>query len=226
MASHEPTPPTLLSTSLTGERRSGSRRWVIGSLLAAMLASAATYVVVAREPSGPPPASVVVVKPTPNVLVAVRSLARLETMEFHMERVVDLTEKQRHLFGLVEAEDSLLLVAAGDVTAGVDLGELRPDDVSADLDTKTARVRLPAPRVFATRLDSEHTYVHSRRTDTLARRQEGLETRARQEAEKRIGEAAAEAGILKKAREPAERTVEQLLRSLGFEQVTIEWREA
>ena len=47
----------------------------------------------------PPPllppmtSSVTVVRPTPDVLVAVRDLARLESASFHMERVIDLDER-------------------------------------------------------------------------------------------------------------------------------------
>lgn len=225
MASFSP-PPSSYGSPLVGAR-GAPKSWVVvvSALVAALVAGGAVYGVMTRPEPAPRPPSVVVVKPTPNVLVSVRSLARLETVEFHMERVIDLTDKQRRLFGLVEAEDSLLLVAAGDVVAGVDLGELRPSDVTSDQATRSARVRLPAPRVFSTRLDSQRTYVHSRKTDALAQRKEGLETRARQEAEQRIGEAAAEAGILEKARNPAAHTVETLLRSLGFEQVTIEWRD-
>jgi hypothetical protein len=192
-------------------------------LLAALMGAASSYVVLRAAPATPS-TSVVTVKPAPNVLVSVRELARLETVTFHMERVIDLTDKQQHLFGLVESEDALLLVAAGDVTAGVDLSELLPGDITADPTTHTARVTLPPPKVFSSRLDSQRTYVHSRRTDALAKRKEGLETRARQEAEQRIGDAALEAGILEKAKPPAARTVEMLLRSLGFEQVTVAWR--
>jgi hypothetical protein len=46
--------------------------------------------------------SVIGVRPTPNVLVAVKDLARLESASFHMERVIDLTDKQSRLFGLIE----------------------------------------------------------------------------------------------------------------------------
>ena len=37
------------------------------------------------------------------VLVAVRSLARLESVAYHMERIIDLKQRQDHLFGLLHA---------------------------------------------------------------------------------------------------------------------------
>lgn len=169
--------------------------------------------------------SVTVVRPTPNLLLAVRDLARLESTSFHMERVIDLREKQSQLFGLIESTDSILLVAVADVSAGVDLQKLRASDIEVDPENKRARITLPAPEIFHTELDNEKTYVHSRRTGVLAKRQEHLETRARQEAERTLTEAAKEAGILKKAGENAKYVVTGLVRSLGYEQVEVTVRE-
>lgn len=175
-----------------------------------------------------PPASraTLVVAPTPSVVVALKELKRLETMQMHVEKVIDLKNDQLHLFGLVHAQDAILLVAAGDVTAGVDLAELDDADVSADFATRTARVTLPAARVFGARVDNEHTYVHSRSTDLLAKRDELLETQARREAERAIETAAVAEGIADKAAAGAIKSVESLLRSLGFEHVTVRVRES
>jgi hypothetical protein len=198
---------------------------VIGGLV---LLAAGTGLVAGRctqAPSPAPAASVTVVRPTPNVVRAIRELSRLEGAQYHMERVVDLSEKQSKFFGLIEAEDAILLVAAGDVIAGVDLAELREGDVVID-DTKTrAKITLPPPKVLSARLDSERTYVHTRKTDTLAQRKETLETRARQEAERSIVEAAKQSGILERARQSTKKTVETLVRSLGYSEVVVEFRE-
>lgn len=162
-----------------------------------------------------------VVHDTPSVIVAIHQLARLETTSFHIERVIDLKDKQTRLYGLVQGEDSILLIAAGDVVAGVDLSQMRETDVTYGKDGKSARVVLPAPSIFSTRLDNSRTYVHSRTTDTLATRAETLETRARQMAERSLHDAAVDAGILQQARSGAERTISTLLRSLGFQRVEV-----
>lgn len=195
------------------------------ALLTAIAAAAVTATVTARAPSAPFAVTrTVTVRPTPDVLRAVRDLARLESVSFHMERVVDLRETQARAWGLVEAEDAILLVAVGDVTAGVDLGAVRPDDVSVDHAASRATLTLPRATVFAARLDSSRTYVHSRTTDLLAQRQEQLETRARQEAERSMEAAAREGGILTRAEANAERTVTNLVRALGIADVTVRWR--
>ncbi|MCA9602976.1 MAG: DUF4230 domain-containing protein [Polyangiales bacterium] len=165
------------------------------------------------------------VRPTPSVIVAVRSLARLETVTHHVERIVDLRDRQERLFGLVTGEDTILLVASGDVTAGVDLSELRDGDVEADFDRRVARIVLPPPRVFSTRLSQEGTYVYERRTDVFAKRREDLESRARAEAERTLEDAAVQGGILTQARTHAETTLTALVRSLGYETVEVVWRK-
>lgn len=158
----------------------------------------------------------------PDVVSQVRELARLEGVSYHIERVVDLKDEQRRVFGLVSAGDAILLVASGDVVAGVDLGKLGPGDVVPAADGRSVRIRLPPAEVFSARLDNAHTYVHSRKTDLLAERQESLETRARQAAEQTLREAAEDAGILKRADESVARTVKSLVRSLGFEEVHVD----
>jgi len=168
--------------------------------------------------------SVTIVHPTPNVLLAVKDLARLESASFHMERVIDLTDKQSHLFGLVQSEDAILLVAVADVSAGVDLQQLRAEDIVADAPQKRVTITLPAPEVFHAEIDNSKTYVHTRRTGTLASRKENLETRARLEAERSLIEAALQAGLLKRASDNARRAVEGLVRGLGYSEVEVKVR--
>lgn len=175
-----------------------------------------------QVPSLPPASSsVTVVRPLPNVLLAVRDLARLESTSFHMERVIDLTEKQSRLFGLIETEDALLLVAVADVTAGVDLGKLRESDVQVDRVAGRVSLVLPPPEILNVTFDPAHTYVHTRRTGLLAQRQESLEARARGEAERELVEAAKQAHILERAEDSARRVISGLVRSLGYASVEI-----
>jgi hypothetical protein len=138
-----------------------------------------------------------------------------------MERVIDLTDKQSRLFGLLQTEDAILLVAVADISAGVDLQKLTTDDVVVDAEKKSAKLSLPAPEVFHAELDNSKTYVHTRRTGALASRQENLETRARQEAERSLIDAALQAGLLNRASDNAKRAVEGLVRGLGYEQVEV-----
>ena len=98
------------------------------------------------------------IRSTPSVVVAVRDLARLESVAYHVERVIDVRDKQSLLFGLIKTEDAILLVAVGEVTAGVDLGDLRDGDVIADPAHGTARITLPPAR-FREREKARHVQL-------------------------------------------------------------------
>jgi hypothetical protein len=163
------------------------------------------------------------VRATPGVVTAIRDLSRYETTSFHVEKVVEVTDDQERLWGLVQAKDSLLLVAVGDVTAGVDLGKLHDGDVESDPLQKSVRVKLPAPEILSSALDEKQTHVYDRSTDVLAMRNEQLEGLARQNAEEQMRKAAVDAGVMKRARESAERSLRALLGSMGFEKIDLQW---
>lgn len=178
-----------------------------------------------RSHPPPPTASEVDVRATAGVVTAIRDVARLETTSFHVEKVIEATDRQSRLWGLVPASDTLLLVAVGDVVAGVDLSTLRDEDVTEDPVTHAVRVRLPAPVVLSSTLDEKATHVYARSTDVLARRNEQLEGEARRQAEEQMRKVAVDGGILDRARAGADRTLRSLLRSLGHAPVDLVWAE-
>lgn len=160
--------------------------------------------------------------PTPTILPdpvtvvrEVRSLARLETIQFSIEKVIT-AESGQGPFGFLFG-DRLLLVAHGEVLAGIDLAKLGPDDM--ELKGGVLYVRLPAAEVFSARLDSSRTYVYSRDTGLLTEGSLNLESTARAAAEREIARAATEDGILKLAQNNAELYLYRLLRDLGYPEV-------
>ncbi len=193
---------------------------VLSSLIGAGLVGGTVALLVTRGAS----TNAVTVRPTNDVVVAVRDLARLETTEVRVEKVVDLSDKQSVFFGLVDVEDALLLVAAGSATVGVDLAKLEPGDVRFDEATGRAELRLPQPELLGSRLDPDGTYVYTRRTNVLAKRNEQLEARARKEAVLAIEKAASTPETTARARAQAERQLRALLAQLGAKEVVIGWR--
>jgi hypothetical protein len=182
------------------------------------------HVVLSRSPEEGGAATGVKVRPSATLVVAVRDVARLETTEVQVEKVIDLTDTQSRLFGLVEASDAILLVAVGEATVGLDLAKVADDDVSLDPKTKVAKLRLPRPDVLSARLDEKRTYVYTRSTGLLARRNEHLEERARQEAVAAIERAARTDEVSNRAREQAERQLRALAIALGASDVVFAWR--
>lgn len=171
-----------------------------------------------------PTASDVRVQGSNTVVKSLHDIARLETTSLHMEKVVDVRDHQKALYGLVESEDSLLFIATGEVVIGVDFQKLRDDDARFDETTKTAYITLPEPEVLSTRFDEMHSYVHSRKTDALARRNEQLESLARKEAVRAFEAAGRQKEVTARAKEQAERQLRALATAWGARGVVVTWR--
>jgi hypothetical protein len=161
--------------------------------------------------------------PTPTIIPdpvtiihEVRSLARLETIQYSVEKVIT-AETRQGPFGFLFG-DRLLLVAHGSVIAGVDLAEITESDISVD-EQGVVTLRLPPAEIFIAALDNEKTYVYDREVGFLRRGDVELESAARLAAEKEILEAALSDGILEQAQVNAEAYLDRLLGSLGFSNV-------
>lgn len=149
------------------------------------------------------------------IIESVQDLSRLETASYVMEKVITAESGQGPLsfiFG-----DRLLLIAHGEVIAGIDLADFGTDDISWG-DEGTLYVRLPEPTILVTDLDNERTQVYDRQTG-LVGLNEQLEAEARREAERLIEEAALEQGILERAETNARLFLRSLLRGIGVKEV-------
>src|SRR5258708_2122777 len=145
------------------------------ALAAALAACVALAAFLAGRASAPgDAASRPSIRATPGVITAIHDVARLEATVFHIEKVIEATEQQTRLWGFVQAKDALLLVAVGDVVAGVDLAKVRPEDVHGDSTTRSIQVRMPAPAIISSTPDERATHDYSRATDHPAARSEPL----------------------------------------------------
>ncbi len=163
--------------------------------------------------------------PTPTVLPdpvtiirEVQSLARLETIQYSVEKVIT-AEINQGVFGPLFG-DRLLFVAQGYVIAGVDLAEIDEQDLR--LENDILYVTLPEAEVFVATLNNEDSYVYDRETGVLRKSDSDLETAARQAAEQEILKAAIDDGILQRAQQNAEVYLERLFNTLGYMQVNFE----
>jgi hypothetical protein len=154
--------------------------------------------------------------PNPETVIhEIRSLARLETIQYTLEKVITAEQGQNELGFLFG--DKLLFVAHGTVIAGVDLARLRPEDMTVNGTVLT--VRLPPAEVFVATLDNDKSYVYNRETGLLTKGDTNLETTARQVAEKEILKSAIDDGILKQAQTNAESYLSRMLMGLGYSDV-------
>jgi len=157
--------------------------------------------------------------PTPTIIPdpvtyinEVRALARLETIQYSVEKVITGETGGgtfKALFG-----DKMLFVGHGTVIAGIDMEKLQPEDLHFENGVLT--VKLPPAEIFVATLDNEKSYVYQRDTGLLAKPDINLETLVRQNAEEEIRKAAIEDGILTQAQANAEAYLFKFFAALGY----------
>jgi hypothetical protein len=156
----------------------------------------------------------------PAVISSVRALSKLETVHYEMEKVVSGASTGPLPDFLTS--DKILLVAHGQVVAGIDLSKIEPGDITVEGETVT--ITLPEPEILYSRLDNDKTYVYDRQTGIFSKPDPNLESQIRQAAEEQITLAALEGGILAKAIANGEQVIRTLVTGLGYEDVEFEDR--
>src|SRR5512144_509981 len=157
--------------------------------------------------------------PTPTIIPdpityinEVRALARLETIQYSVEKVITGETGGgtfKALFG-----DKILFVGHGTVIAGIDMSKIKPEDMHFENGVLT--VKLPPAEIFIATLDNEKSYVYQRDTGILAKPDMNLETLVRQSAEEEIRKGALEDGILVQAQANAEAYLFKFFAALGY----------
>jgi hypothetical protein len=146
------------------------------------------------------------------IITDVHALARLETIQYSVEKVITAEIGQGN-FGFLFG-DKLLFVAHGFVIAGIDMEKLQAGDMQ--MVNGVLNVRLPPAEVFVATLNNEKSYVYDRETGLLTQGDQNLESTARQAAESEILKAALEDGILNLAQQNAETYLSKFFGALGF----------
>lgn len=157
---------------------------------------------------------------SPVVIEGVRELDQLATVRWR-ESIVVTRASGGDLLDRLFSGEKVLVVATGDVEAGVDLSEIGDDDVRVGNETVT--IRLPEPEVLSASLDEENTRVYDRDYSPLnLRPDDDLVEEARAAAEVRLEDTARENGILDTAETNAEQSIRAFVETLGFEEVRFE----
>lgn len=166
-----------------------------------------------------------VLHPTPTVIPdpvtiihEVRSLARLETIQYSVEKIIS-AESRQGIFGFLVG-DKILFVAHGTVIAGVDLEKMQPEDLRVE--DGVLYVNLPDAEIFIATLNNDQSYIYDRELGVLTKGDQDLETIARQAAEDEIESAAQEDGILEQAQLNAENFLHRFFLQLGYQDVIFE----
>ncbi len=158
------------------------------------------------------------------VIKEMRELQRLETATFTIEKIIDAGTNQGGKVQELLFGDKLLLIAQGEVIAGFDLSQIQEEDIKVEGQNLT--FTLPKPQILVTKLNNEQTKVYDRSTGIFSKGDKDLESKAREQAEESIRQAACQSNILQQASDNARKQLSTLFRGLGFAQVTIAIPEA
>lgn len=160
----------------------------------------------------------------PAVVQGIQRLNELATAEAAIQVLVT-EEENAEIFQQPLPEfltgEQLLLVAVGQVEAGVDLDKLREEDVRVV--GKKVIIDLPDAQILDSSLDEDKTRLYDRDRGLLKiRGNDELIEEARRDAEDRIVEVAQQNGILREAQKNAESSIRALMTSLEYEKLVFE----
>lgn len=101
---------------------------------------------------------------TDGVISKIQSLNRLQTVVYNVDTVIT-AQKQGNWYTLWQDEQKGLFVAHGRVQAGIDLNQLKPENITvtplaenADTPKQSVTITLPPAQVFETYLDNIEVY--------------------------------------------------------------------
>ncbi len=199
---------------------SDSPLWKVGRLvLVVVVVVAALMWLVAQVPTLNPFTTETKDRTGPAILQSVRDLSQYHAAEGDFQVVVDVEHDVAWVPDFI-AGDRSLFVARGTVSAYVDLGTLSERALTVDEERKTVEVRLPEPRLSKPNIDQEHTYLYSQDRGAWDRVRSLFEASDQRElyvlAERRIGAAAKEAGLTKRAERNTRQMLTGVFTSLGY----------
>jgi hypothetical protein len=156
------------------------------------------------------------------VIKQIQDASELTTAIFTMEAVVP-TQQDATMGSFVLGTTKLLYIAHGQVRAGVDLSQIKPESITVEGDR--LRLKLPAPKLLDSKVDVNRSSVYDYNRGTLGLGPDvgtTLQTLAQQKALLKIVETACNEGILTKANERAKFVVGQLVKVPPYKEVVIE----
>ena len=195
---------------------------VLGGVALAVFIRHATTGVLARLSTAITGRTITFDTSVPAVVQKIQRLNRLETVVYSIDTVVEGSKSSVVLPDLL-AGDRILLVVHGQSIAGIDLAQLKPEDVRITNKDggQSIHVTLPPSQLFLTSIDNQHTRVYVRSTGLLVPADPNLETDTRAKAEQQLQASALADGILDTASKNARATITTLLYGLGFHEVTV-----
>ena len=155
------------------------------------------------------------------VIERVRSISELNTVEMYFNEIIDFENaKFFNSFEIPFTQKSFIFTVKARVKAGIDLSSIKEEDV--EIDGKRLVLRLDEPVITSGEILSYKAYDEKDGLFNEVTTEDTL--KALELFEKDLRKQAAENGIIEKAKENAEQTIEGIFMMSGYEQVKIDWR--
>ncbi len=195
---------------------------ILGALAMAVFLRHATSGILARAATAITGRNFTVDTSVPVIVQKIQRLNRLETVTYALDTIVEGSKSSPILPDLL-AGDRILLVVHGQAIAGIDLAQLKPEDVHIDDPNgiRTIHLTPPPSPLFVTTIDNQHTRVYLRSTGILVPVDQNLESDTRTKAQDQLQKTALADGILDTATKNARVAITTLLYGLGFQKVDI-----
>ena len=216
----------------TPPRRRSQVRLVAGILLALVLVVAVSGLSGLRLwPSFPNPfATRRVDRSQPVLLKAIEDLAVYKAAKGNFLVVVELEEGTSRIPLALKGQRTLF-VAGGSVDAEVDFSSIGKGAIKVSPDGRRVEITLPHARLTPARVDPAQSRVFSRERGLLDRLGSVLSDNPTSErelyllAERKMQTAAASSGLQAQAEQNTTAMLQSMLKSLGYEQVTVTFRD-
>lgn len=166
----------------------------------------------------------------PVLLQAIEDLEVYKAATGNFQVVVDLEESSRGIPLVVKGQRTLF-VAGGSVDAEVDFSTIGEGAIRVSDDGRSVQVTLPRARLTKARIEPDNSYVFSRERGLLDRLGSVLsdnptsERELYQLAEDKMEAAAAQSDLVGRAEQNTRAMLESMLRSLGYRDVTVTFRD-
>jgi len=200
--------------------RTLSPLWRIGRAVAIVLVVLVALLwLISKVPNLNPFATETNDRSGPALLQSVRDLSQYHGAEGNFQVVVDLEHDVAWVPDII-AGSHTLFIAKGTVSAYIDLETLSDKALTVDDKAKTVQVRLPEPKLAKPNLDQEHTYVYSQDRGVWDSVESLFNPPDQRElyvlAEKKIGDAAKETGLAKRAERNLQQMLTGMFTTLGY----------
>lgn len=164
----------------------------------------------------------------PTLLLSIQDLSRFEAASGNFQEVIDVQRDRSYIPDIIFNERTLF-ICVGSVDAYVDFTNIGQGDIVDSADHKTVKISLPAPQLEKPNINHDKSYIFATQQGLINKISDifagnpNKERELYQLGEQRIAQAARDSALADRAAANTRQMLTQLLRSLGYTSITIDF---